>query len=527
MAQGVFRPRWARHAARLAAIGWTLARHGALPVEAFAESAPTLSFLFRLVNNRHAPGRWGQRLALALQALGPSFIKLGQVLSIRADLVGETTAEDLAGLRDRLPPFPGLAAQALIEAELGRPLDALYRSFDLQAVAAASIAQVHFAVTTDGRDVAVKVLRPGIEQAFLRDVELLRWLAELAVRWQPRWRRLKPVEAVETLARSVAAEMDLRLEAAAAAELADHFKDDPGFGVPAIDWERTSHRVMTQQRVTGAPIDRREAILAFGLNPADLLKKAADAFFRQVFRDGFFHADLHPGNMFVTPQGQLIAVDFGIMGRINRQTRLYLADMLIGFLNRDYDLVAKVHFDAGFVPRHQDRELFKQACRAIGEPLHGRPLREISIGRLLAQLFAVTEKFDMETQPQLLLLQKSMLTAEGMGRNLNPDVNMWELSRPLIEDWMRQNRGPEAKITSALVAMQAIAEEMPALIRDLRLAAARMADPQGIRLHPETLAHLRADAGRTGAGPEGRHFSWFFALIAGMALAFLILAIYP
>lgn len=510
-----------RNLGRLVTIARTLARHGALPVDMFADSAPALALVLRGMNRSKAPGRRGQRLAAALQELGPSFIKLGQVLSIRADLVGEEVAADLAQLRDRLPPFPGAQARAIIEAELDRPLDQLFTQFDDQAVAAASIAQVHFAETPDGRLVAVKVLRPGIEIAFRRDLDLMLWLARLLLRLQPRLRRLKPVEVVDTFARTVALEMDLRMEAAAASELAENFEGDPTFAVPTIDWDRTAKGVMTQARVIGFSIDRLDDIRAAGLEPDVLLQHAADAFFNQVFRDGFFHADLHPGNMFVTPAGKLVAVDFGIMGRIDRQTRLYLADMLIGFLNRDYELVARVHFDAGFVPADQDRELFKQAVRSIGEPLHGRPLSDISVGRLLAQLFAVTEKFQMETQPQLLLLQKSMLTAEGMGRVLNPHVNMWELARPLIQRWMIENRGPEARIANAAAAIAGIAVRLPSLVRDLEQTANLLAEGGGMKLHPESLALLS----QAQAAENRRQRRPLWAALALAAAALLVLAL--
>ena len=284
-------------------------------------------------------------------------------------------------MQDRLPPFSGQQARALIEAEFEQPLPNLFRSFDDTAVAAASIAQVHFAVTTDGREVAVKVLRPGIARAFARDIDLFLWLARLTERTQPSLRRLKPVEVVETLAQSVELEMDLRFEAAAASELAENFAGDPSFRVPRIDWLRTGRTVLTTERIAGIRVDDRETLLAAGHSIDDLLSNAAGAFFKQVFRDGFFHADLHPGNMFVDRDGALAVVDFGIMGRLDRQTRYYLADMLLGFLSGDYRRVAEVHFDAGYVPRRRSIDAFTQACRSIGEPILGRPLNEISIAR--------------------------------------------------------------------------------------------------------------------------------------------------
>src|SRR5215469_13369943 len=473
-----------RNLVRLSEIAWTLARHDALfPLEAIGLAS--LALLARPFRRRGAPSqRPGERLAAALHALGPSFIKLGQALSTRADLVGEEIAGDLSALQDRLPPFPGTDARALIAHELEAPIEALYREFDDTPVAAASIAQVHYAVTSDGAEVAVKVLRPHIARAFAGDLELFRWLAALVERAQPSLRRLKPLAVVETFAEAVRLEMDLRFEAAAASELRDNLRDDPDFRVPTVDWRRTSHQVLTLERVSGIAIDELEQLVAAGHDPRAILQKAADAFFKQVFRDGFFHADLHPGNLFVAADGAIVAVDFGIMGRIDRKTRFYLADMLMGFLSGDYRGVAQVHFDAGYVPHHHSVDAFTQACRSIGEPILGRPLHEISLARLLAQLFEVTEQFEMETQPQLLLLQKTMLVAEGVGRRLDPTVNMWALARPLIEQWVRENRGPEARIVQlagdVTAGLARLAEDRRR--RDLGLDAASTERPHRLAL---------------------------------------------
>ncbi|PWC44845.1 2-polyprenylphenol 6-hydroxylase [Azospirillum sp. TSO22-1] len=477
-----------RNLLRLLVIARTLARHNAIP-EAFSDIAPGFTFLWRVVARKNVHGREGQRLAAALAELGPTFIKLGQMLSTRSDVVGERMAADLAELQDKLPPFPGAQARAIVEAELEQPIAALFASFDEVPVAAASIAQVHFAVTTEGEPVAVKVLRPNIERAFERDIDLFFWLAEWAQRVLPKLKRLKPVEVVDTFARTSRLEMDLRMEAAAASELRDNFAGDQTFLIPKVNWDRTAQRVLTLQRIVGFKVDEVEKIIAAGYDRDEILAKASASFFNQVFRDGFFHADLHPGNLFVIEDGNIAAVDFGIMGRLDRATRTYLADMLIGFLTGDYRRVAMVHFQAGYVPAHQSIELFTQACRAIGEPLQDKPLNEISVGRLLAQLFAVTEQFDMETQPQLLLLQKSMLTAEGVGRILNPSINMWELARPLIEDWMRENRGPEAQILDAGEAAVRTIRRLPMLVRDAERVATQIADA-GLRLHPQTTRHL-------------------------------------
>ncbi len=491
--------RSARNIVRLVRIARTLARHDALfPLEQLGV-APALIAAVRLIWRRRVGKnkRPGERLAASFETLGPSFIKLGQALATRPDLMGEEVAADLSSLQDRLPPFSGAEARATIEAQLGAPVEDLYESFEDIPVAAASIAQVHFAVTKGdtgeggtgvaGEEVAVKILRPGIEDAFARDLDLFYWLAglaRLAARGRADLRRLKPMAVIDTFAETVRTEMDLRMEAAAASELAENFTGDSSFRVPRIDWRRTAQRVLTLERIAGIRIDDRKALVAAGRDPDKVLANAARSFFRQVFRDGFFHADQHPGNLFVTEDNAIIAVDFGIMGRLDRRTRAYLADMLLGFLTADYRMVAEVHFRAGFVPADKSVDAFTQACRAIAEPIMGRPLNEISLARLLGLLFQVTETFEMETQPKLLLLQKTMLVTEGVGRTLNPAVNMWELARPLIEDWMRESRGPEARVRAAAADISQAVERLPSIVADAEAALARYlregaADGQG------------------------------------------------
>jgi ubiquinone biosynthesis protein len=486
-----------RNALRLVVLARTLARHDALFV--FEQSgAPLAAWLPRLLWRRQVPGRPGQRLARALQEAGPSFIKLGQALSSRSDLLGEQFASDLAELQDRLPPFPRAEARAIIEAELGRPVTELFRAFDDDAVAAASIAQVHFAVDSDGRDVAVKVLRPGVEAAFARDIDLFFWAAELVEATLPELRRLRPRDSISTLADTVALEMDLRFEAAAACELAENFAGDPSFRVPAVDWTRTAQRVLTTERIGGVKIDERERIIAAGHDPSAVLARAAASFFQQVFRDGFFHGDLHAGNLFVQADGTVAAVDFGIMGRIDRPTRHWLAELLVAFLSRDYRRAAEIHFEAGWVAADRSVDAFALACRSIAEPILDKPQNEISIAQLLGQLFRVTETFAMEAQPQLLLLQKTMLVAEGTGRKLCPDVNMWFLARPLVEDWMAATYGPQARLRDTMTGAAATLARLPGLIRHLEQGAAACAAGH-VRLHPETVAALARAGRRTSA----------------------------
>ena len=511
-----------RHMARLLGIARTLARHDALfPLEDLRLS-PALLCALRLTAwpgaKKMEGRRRGEKLAAALQSMGPSFIKLGQALATRSDLLGEEVTTDLSALQDRMPPFDSALAKAAIVKELGQPLDDLFSSFDSEPVAAASIAQVHFAVTHEGAQVAVKVLRPGIEAAFARDIELFTWLAETLEILRPNLRRLKPVEVVQTLEKSVRLEMDLRLEAAAASELAANFEGDSDFVIPAVDWIRTGRRVLTLERIEGIRIDQRDDLIEAGFDPTDILAKSAAAFFRQVFRDGFFHADLHPGNLFVDKKGRIVAVDFGITGRLDIETRNFLADILLGFLNGDYARVAEVHFRAGYVPANQSQETFTQACRAIGEPILERPLHEISLARLLSQLFQVTEEFEMETQPQLLLLQKTMLLAEGMGRKLNPDVNMWQLARPLIEQWMIENRGPEARLKQAAKEISTGLERLPTLLRHAEHALTGLAEG-GLKLHPDTVRSLRGEGVGT---PKGTLVAWLIAGALAAILAFTL-----
>jgi len=480
---------------RLINIARTFARHDALfPLERMGVAQPIVAAA-KLISRRPLEERPGERLSAALEELGPAFIKLGQALSVRPDLVGEEIADDLSNLQDRLPPFPSDVARQTIEQALGEPVESLFAQFDDAPVAAASIAQVHFAKTHVGDKVAVKVLRPCIEVRFQQDLEVFLWLAQLIERTRPALRRLRPIEVIQTFEASVKIEMDLRLEAAAASELRDNTEHDSGFRVPKIDWVRTGRRVMTLERIEGARIDDRTALEVAGFTPREILQRSAESFFNQVFRDGFFHADIHPGNMFVTSEGILCPVDFGIMGRLDQTTRNYLADMLIGFLDRDYKRVAEVHFEAGYVPAHQSIGAFTQAIRSIGEPILGKPLHEISLARLLAHLFQVTKTFEMEAQPQLLLLQKTMLVAEGVGRTLDPTINLWALARPLIEEWVIFNRGPEARLRHMVTDTISTLEQLPQLLgrAEAVTEALRVAQPVHKGREDPAFGRLRPD----------------------------------
>jgi ubiquinone biosynthesis protein len=461
---------------RLVRVAWILGRYDALFLLTDAKIAPAVTWIAGLAPKRRKLGRRGERLAAALQVLGPSFIKFGQALSTRPDLIGDEVAQELSGLQDSLPPFGGAEARRIVEREFERPLDELYSEFDIEPVAAASIAQVHLARTVEGGAVAVKILRPGIEEAFARDLELFYWLAALSERALPAWRRLKPVEVIRTFAESVAMEMDLRIEAAAASEIRENFPEDSMYYVPKVDWQRTSQRVITLERIEGTSIDERDKLIEAGHDPREILKISAGAFFKQVFEDGFFHADLHAGNLLVDAAGRVNAVDFGIMGRLDRDTRRYLAEMLLGFLMSDYERVAEVHFEAGYVPRDKSKAAFIQAVRSIGEPILGKPLNEISLGQLLGHLFKVTKTFEMETQPQLLLLQKTLIMAEGLCRSLSPEENMWVLAKPQIERWARRNLGPEARLRDAAAETVAALRRVPRMLELAESALEKLED---------------------------------------------------
>ncbi|HCR86295.1 MAG TPA: 2-polyprenylphenol 6-hydroxylase, partial [Alphaproteobacteria bacterium] len=435
---------------RLFKIFRTLAEYDALFFAENLRSFPTITYIAKLVSPKRSNQimnlRKGQRLALALQNLGPTFIKLGQALSVRADIIGEEIAKDLSALQDSLPPFSTRVAKDMIESELGRKITDMFDDFEERPVAAASIAQVHFAKLKEtGEEVAIKILRPNIEKKFRQDIELLEWMARKVQDNLPKLRRLKPVEMVETFAVTSRNEMDFLLEAAAASELKDNFKDDNEIKVPKIYWHYTTNKILVLEKFKGIRVNDIEALQAAGHNINEILRKSANIFMKQALRDGFFHADMHPGNVLVDEVGRIAVFDFGIMGRIDRKTRLFLAQMLLGFLNRDYEKVAELHFEMEIVPPTQDKKLFEQACRSIGEPIMDLPQNQISIGRLLGQLFKIANNFEMQLLPQLFLLQKTMAMAEGIGRTLNPNLNIWELSRGLIEDWGKENFSVKAR----------------------------------------------------------------------------------
>jgi len=466
----------------------------------------------------------GARLAAALERLGPAYIKLGQMLATRPDIVGTRMALALEHLQDRLPPFPESVARAEILRAFGKPVEVLFASFG-GALAAASIAQVHRAQTTDTPPVrvAVKILRPGVAVQFTCDLEALALFAATAERWSSEARRLRLVALVATLADSVALELDLRMEAAAASELYERTRGEEQFRVPHIDWSRTAANVLTSEWIDGVAVRDRDALAAAGRDPKAVAVLVMRSFLTQALRDGFFHADMHPGNLFIDDQGRLVAVDFGIMGRLDAGMRRFMAGTLAGFLSRDYARVAELHYEFSFVPPHHPIEIFAQALRAIGEPIFGRSARDVSIARLLGQLFETTRRFDMQAQPQLLLLQKTMVVVEGVCRGLDPDFDIWEAARPVAQKWMTENMGPEAALTRAgetFGALGKLAQDLPQLVRNAEELSQMVAEG-GVRLHPDTARQIAAEQ-------EKRSRPARIALIAVLAVIALalVLALY-
>ncbi|MGL5115989.1 MAG: 2-polyprenylphenol 6-hydroxylase [Beijerinckiaceae bacterium] len=439
------------HLGRLSRLGFVLAREGALALidpEMLPGPARFGVRIARLIERRT---NGGPQLAAALTRLGPSYVKLGQFLATRPDVVGMPMARNLETLQDKMPPFPDVEARRLIVEGLGQPVEALFAKLG-PPIAAASVAQVHKAVVEDAngpREVAVKVLRPGVRQRFARDLETMRASAAFVEWLDPKSRRLRHMDVVETLARSVAIELDLRMEASALSEFAQNTKDDPDFRLPKVDWERTGRDVLTTEWIDGTPMNNLAAIDAAGYDRVALGRAVIQSFLRHALRDGFFHADMHQGNLFVDRAGQLVAVDFGIMGRIGMNERRFLAEILFGFITRDYRRVAEVHFEAGYVPARHSVDDFAQAIRAIGEPIHNQPADKISMAKLLTLLFEVTEIFDMQTRTELVMLQKTMVVVEGVARSLDPQLDMWKTAEPVVREWIERNLGPLGKLQEA------------------------------------------------------------------------------
>jgi len=512
------------HLVRLARAGFVFAREGVFalvdtrPMPLPAKTAIAVARLFE----RPSAKSGESRLAAALSKLGPTYVKLGQFLATRPDVVGTTIARDLESLQDKMAPFPQAEAEAAVAAAFGKPISDVYASFG-PAVAAASIAQVHRAeVEKDGerKPVAVKILRPGIERRFKSDLDAFFFVARKAESFSTEAQRLRLVEVVSTLARSVAIEMDFRLEAAAASEMAENTREDADFRVPTVDWDRTAREVLTLEWIDGVRLSDHGTLEAKGFDLPALGRNVIQSFLRHALRDGFFHADMHPGNLFVDDEERLVAVDFGIMGRLGPKERRFLAEILLGFITRDYHRTAQVHFDAGYVPRHHSVDSFAQAIRAIGEPIHNRTAEDISMAKLLMLLFEVTGLFDMRTRPELLLLQKTMVVVEGVARSLDPKLDMWSTADPVVREWIARNLGPVGRLEDAVEGAGEIGRflaEVPSLLTRAGSVLDQLdgITRDGLVLSPETVAAIGA--------AEARRNRW--TAIAVWAIAALLAAL--
>jgi ubiquinone biosynthesis protein len=509
------------HIARLARAGFVFAREGVFGVVDPSLVPPPGQLALRIARLIERPGaKSGPRLSRALTRLGPAYLKLGQFLATRPDVVGVIMARDLESLQDRLPPFSQGEAETVIAQSLERPVAQAFVSLG-PAVAAASIAQVHRGETErDGvrKSVAVKVLRPNVGARFRRDLGDFFFVAYNAEAYSAEARRLRLIEVINTMSRSVAMEMDLRLEAAALSEMAENTRDDPDFRVPTVDWDRTTHNVLTMEWIDGIALSDHARLEEAQIDLPELGRKVIQSFLRHALRDGFFHADMHPGNLFLDDAGRLVAVDFGIMGRLGLKERRFLAEILLGFITRDYRRVAEVHFEAGYVPGHHSVENFAQAIRAIGEPIHNRTAEEISMAKLLTLLLEVTGLFDMRTRPELILLQKTMVVVEGVARSFDPKLDIWKVADPVVREWIARNLGPIGRMEGAmsgagdlgrvLGGLPAIAARSVAVLEQLEIMTR-----EGLTLSPETIAAM----GRT----EGRKSRWRTLALWIIAVTFI------
>ncbi|MEW8367302.1 MAG: ubiquinone biosynthesis regulatory protein kinase UbiB, partial [Candidatus Thiodiazotropha taylori] len=453
-------------ALRLIHINLVLLRHGLDEVILATHLFRPIRFLSYLSPwfwFRKDRGSYPVRIRRALEDLGPIFVKFGQILSTRRDLLPDDLANELAKLQDRVPPFPGSQARKIIEKAFGKPIDEMLEAFDEKPLASASIAQVHTAQLKDGRKVVVKVLRPNIEKTIRRDVDLLFTIAHLAEKYWKEGRRLRPVEVVQEYEKTIFDELDLMREAANASQLRRNFLDSETLYVPEVYWDLTRQNVFVMERISGTPVGDIETLRQQGISMKLLGERGVEIFFTQVFKYNFFHADMHPGNIFVEPDGRYIAVDFGIMGTLTEEDKRYLAENLLAFFNRDYKRVAQLHVASGWVPKGTRVEEFESAIRTVSEPIFEKPLSEISFGHFLLRLFQTARRFDMEVQPQLVLLQKTLLNIEGLGRQLYPQLDLWTTAKPFLERWMSEQIGRRAFVGKLRKNLPQIAENLPDL----------------------------------------------------------------
>jgi 2-octaprenylphenol hydroxylase (EC 1.14.13.-) len=436
-----------------------------------------------------------ERLRLALEALGPIFVKFGQVLSTRRDLLPVDLADELAKLQDQVPPFPSAQAMAVLERAFGKPVGEVFASFTTEPEASASVAQVHFAKLPDGREVAVKILRPGIERVIAHDVDLLDAGAGLIEMLWEDGRRLKPREVVAEFAKHLEDELDLMREASNCSQLRRNFEGSTLLVVPEVYWDWCTPSVMVMERMRGIPISQIEALKAAGIDMKALSRAGVEIFFTQVFRDGFFHADMHPGNILVTPAGQYVALDFGIMGTLTEVDQNYLAQNFLGFFRRDYKMVAQAHIDAGWVPADTRLDEFEAGIRAVCEPVFDRPLKDISFGKTLLRLFQTGRRFNVEIQPQLVMLQKTLLNIEGLGRQLDPELDLWTTAKPFLERWMAERVGLKGLVNN----LKREAPQWAALLPQLPRLLHRALDQEPLRVLRDEVGRLQEEARRQSA----------------------------
>ena len=497
---------------RLIRTGATLERTGAMNVILNAYKAPwgvrvaakVLGWPFQWLGYKGDPSM--PAAPRALTALGPAYIKFGQILSTRPDVVGNELAAQMRILQDKLPPFSMAEAKKMIEAELNKPLKEAFQEFS-EPVAAASIAQVHRAkLASDGSDVAVKVLRPGIEKAFRRDIDAFYFAAKMVELLAPSSRRLRPVEVIQHFEGVVLGELDLRLESSSAGEFGKNTENDAGFQLPKVNWSLSGKSIMTLDWVEGISAGDNSALDAAGHSRKNISERLLQLFLQHALRDGFFHADLHQGNLKIASNGDIIAYDFGIMGRIDEYTRRVYAEILFGFIRRDYKRVAEVHFEAGYVPADKDVDEFAQALRAVGEPIFGMDATQISMGRVLTYLFDVTEQFGMETRTELILLQRTMVVVEGVARSLHPQINIWEVASPIVQDYIKQSIGPKALARDLLNTVRVLARFGPKLPQIAEAALIKTYNSPQLE----------------GKFPPSRKRWVLFALIVGLLIGWLV-----
>ncbi len=489
---------------RLARINFVLMRHGLDDIIFATHLFRPFRFLMYLF-----PWNWvwknprprGERIRLALEDLGPVFIKFGQMLSTRRDLLADDIADELEKLQDAVPPFDGKQAREIIEKAFGHPIEDVLDDFDEQCLASASIAQVHTGKLKDGSEIVVKVLRPDVLPIIKRDIELLYIIAELAAKYSSELRRLRPVEVVAEYEKTIMDELDLLREAANASQLRRNFKDSNDLYVPEVYWDLTSKNVLVMERIYGVPIRNVDELKQHGTDMEFLAAQGVKIFFTQVFKHNFFHADMHPGNIFVDVHNpaypKYIAVDFGIIGTLNQMDKRYLAENFLAFFKRDYYKVAKLHVESGWVPAGTRVDEFESAIRSVCEPIFERPLKEISFGQLLLRLFQTARRFNMEVQPQLVLLQKTLLNIEGLGRQLYPDLDLWVTAKPFLEDWMEEQVGVRAMLRSLKEDLPYLLEKLPEMPNLLHDALKRSADGEQMTQQIKELQQLREDMQRS------------------------------